>query len=56
MILERKLTNQRQFRCRCDWCVASVGPLTKRYGKFWQAQYGESTRAFHARVRKIHKK
>jgi hypothetical protein len=54
MKLERKLTNQRSLRCRCDLCVASVGPLTKGYGKLWQANYGEATKDFHSRLRSWH--
>lgn len=55
MKLERKLTNQRMCRCHCQKCIDSVGPLTKPYGKFWQANYGERTKDFYKRLRKAHK-
>lgn len=52
---ERKLTNQRTFICRCDACLATLGPLQRKIGKWWRAGYGEYTKEFHARVRAAHK-
>jgi hypothetical protein len=56
MKLERKLTNQRSLRCHCKACVQSIGVLSKKYGKLWQAKYGETTKDFHNRIRKEHNK
>lgn len=29
----------RFFRCRCDKCKATLGPITKPIGKPWMARY-----------------
>lgn len=42
-------------RCMCAKCLASVGPLTKRIGKMWQARYGESQRDFRNRFNAWHR-
>lgn len=55
MITERPLRRQRVFFCKCDRCKGSVGPLSRKYGKLWQAKYGESTKSFHSRVRIWHR-
>lgn len=55
LVTERgKHTNQRYFRCRCEKCINSVGPLTKKLGKVWQGNYGESQKDFRKRVRDWH--
>jgi hypothetical protein len=43
------------FRCMCDRCRATLGPIGKREGKFWQARYGESAKDFKKRYRESHK-
>jgi hypothetical protein len=42
-------------RCPCDNCRSQVGPLSKRFGKLWQARYGESNHAFRHRYLNAHR-
>jgi hypothetical protein len=42
------------FRCRCEHCLRSIGPITHKVGKFWQARYGESAQDFKKRVVAFH--
>lgn len=44
----RKLART-QARCFCERCLATLGPVSRRWGKLWQARYGESTRAYRRR-------
>ena len=45
----------RQLHCRCDRCRAQLGPISRRIGKLWQAQYGESNKNFRKRYLEAHK-
>lgn len=42
------------FHCRCARCLASVGSISQKLGKFWQAGYGESAQAFKRRYKDFH--
>lgn len=47
---------RRGFHCWCERCLAGLGRLARKRGKFWQARYGESALAFRKRYRAAHQR